>query len=249
MDAAAPGVPDAPGRQERTAPGLPVRPAPGAFTPFGEVSAPVTAVLVRHGQTVLTEQGAYSGSSVPGPGLSATGRVEAARAADLVARVGRDAWPDLPRPTALFASPMTRAQETAAAIGRRLGLRVQLDPDFAEADFGTWEGRTALDIAASDPAALHAWHRTGEQRAPGGESVADVGARVERGLARLAEGRSGTTAVVAAHTIVLRAAVGTALHAPVHTWNQVRIPPGSLVILRRWPDGATEVTTSGYAPL
>lgn len=225
------------------------RRAPGALVRLGDVGDPVTVVLVRHGQTELTARGAYSGSSVPGPGLNAAGRVEAARAADLVARIGRDAWSDLPRPSEIVASPMQRTRETATAVSRRLGLPVRIDPDFAEVNFGAWEGLTAPEIARTHPLELTAWHETGEQRAPGGESVADVGRRVARGLAALVATSLGRTVAVAAHTIVLRSAVGLALDAPVRTWNRLRIPPGSLVILRRWTDGVTEVTTTGYAPL
>src|SRR5674536_205599 len=80
------------------------------------------------------------GSGVPGPGLTAAGRVHAAQAADLTFRIGRTLWDDLPHPGQLVASPMVRAKETAAAVGRRLGLPVEVEPAFAECDFGEWEG-------------------------------------------------------------------------------------------------------------
>src|SRR5690606_17291245 len=67
----------------------------GAAMRFDDV-APATIVLVRHGETALTTSKALSGSSVPGPGLSAAGRVQAGRAAALVHRIGRELGPDLP---------------------------------------------------------------------------------------------------------------------------------------------------------
>lgn len=241
------GPVEAPG--ESAAFDTPARPS-GAAVRFDDEPA-LTVVLVRHGQTPLTVAGAFSGSSVPGPSLTARGRTQAAQAADLVFRVGRQAWPDLPRPTAVVASPMVRAQETARAVGRRLGVHVTTDDRFAEVDFGEWEGLTAAEIDAAWPGRLHAWHRTGTTAAPGGESYADVGARVWHGLQHLLEtllpgaGPAGRTAVVVGHAVQVRTAIGTAIGAPPSQWWRVRVPPASLSILRLWADGTSELTAQG----
>jgi len=94
----------------------------------------------------MTLSRGYSGSSVPGPPLNDEGRVQAAAAAVLVDRVGRDLWGDIPYPSELIASPMVRTQQTAAVVGARLGLEVRTVPEFKEADFGAWEGLTAEAI-------------------------------------------------------------------------------------------------------
>jgi probable phosphoglycerate mutase len=238
---------DVPG--ESAAFDTPARPS-GAAVRFDDAPA-LTVVLVRHGQTPLTVAGAFSGSSVPGPSLTARGRTQAAQAADLVFRVGRQAWPDLPRPTTIVASPMVRAQETARAVSRRLGVAVTTDDRFAEVDFGEWEGLTAAEVDAAWPGRLHAWHTTGTTAAPGGESYADVGARVWHGLQDLVDtllpgaGPAGRTAVVVGHAVQVRAAIGTAIGAPPAQWSRVRVPPASLSILRLWADGTSELTAQG----
>src|SRR5659263_725792 len=56
------------------------------------------------------------GSPRPGPPLNDQGRAQAAAAAVLVDRVGRDLWGDIPYPSELIASPMVRTQQTAAAV-------------------------------------------------------------------------------------------------------------------------------------
>lgn len=213
---------------------------------------PTTVVLVRHGQTPLTVAGAYSGSAAPGPSLTAHGRTQAARAADAVHRVGRSLWPDLPEPSAVVASPLARTQETAAAVGRRLGLPVATDVRFAECGFGAWEGLTVPEIEAGWPGGLGAWQSTGTTSPPGGESYAQVGERVAAGLADLVTGGTGgtggtgRTVVVVAHAIAIRAGLGRALGVPVTGWARLRVPPASLSVLRLWDDGAVELTTSGY---
>ncbi len=216
----------------------------GAVVRF-DAAEPLTVVLVRHGETPMTVTKAYSGSSVPGPPLTSTGRVQAARAADLTHRIGRELWPDVPHPSQVVASPMVRTRETAAAVGRRLGLPVDVDAAFAECDFGRWEGLTAAEIEAGWPGDLRRWHADASFPAPGGESVEQVGARVGDGLTGLVDAGVGRTVVVVGHSVVIRAAVGVSLGAPSSTWTAVRVVPGSVTILRWWADGDREVTVVG----
>lgn len=221
-----------------------VRPS-GALARFDGAQA-LTLVLVRHGQTPLTVAGAYSGGSVPGPSLTTRGRTQAAQAADAVFRVGRELWPDVPRPSEIVASPTVRTQETAAAIGRRVGQHVNTEARFAECDFGEWEGLTAGQIEQGWPGELAMWHTTGTFVPPGGESYAQLGVRVWDGVDELLAGGTGRTVVVVGHAAMIRTAVGQALAMPPSSWSRLRIPPCSLSVLRLWADGATEVTTVGY---
>ena len=206
---------------------------------------PLTVVLVRHGETPMTTTRAYSGSSEPGPSLTASGRVQAARAADMAFRIGRALWPDLPHPTVVVASPMVRTQETAAAVGRRLGLPVVVDDAFAECDFGLWEGLTAAEIEERWPGALKRWHVDAAFRAPGGESIEDVGVRVAGALERLRDGGLDRTVVVVSHSVSIRAALGLTLGAPSSVWASFRIAAATVSIVRIWADGEREVTVVG----
>lgn len=209
-------------------------------------SVATTLLLVRHGETDLTVQRAYSGATAPGPSLTSTGRIQAARAADLVRRVGRDAWPDLPPAQGIVASPLARASETAAAVGRRIGHHVTTDDRLTECAFGDWESLTAEEIAGDWPGGLQDWYETGTSVPPGGgESVADVGARAQPALDDIAAAHPGRCIVVVGHTVQIRAAVGLALGAPPARWSTLRLPPASLTILRVWPGGLTEVVAVG----
>lgn len=232
-DDAAPSAPEpvpiAPGR----------RPS-GAALVRGE-GEPTTVVLVRHGVTALTEAGIYSGSDTPGPVLSPLGEQQAARAAALVARIGVDLWPDLPRPTALVASPVVRAVQTARALGQPLGLTAEEDDAFAEVRFGEWDGLTMAQIEERFPGALGRWAAEPGAGPAGGESLAALAERVGAGLRRLASAHAGRTVVVASHTVVNRAAVGLVGRLPQETWPAVRIPPASVTIVRLWPGAGDDL--------
>ncbi|WP_034222033.1 bifunctional RNase H/acid phosphatase [Actinotalea ferrariae] len=222
-------------------------PAPrpsGSAMRFDDVE-PLTVLLVRHGETDLTLTRALSGSSVPGPSLARSGRVQAARAADLVHRVGRAVWPDLRYPTHVVASPMVRTQETAAAIGRRIGQHVHTDAAFAEVDFGDWEGLGVDEVDERWPGQLRRWYEDPTVAAPGGESLAAVGVRVQAGLEALLQAGTGRTVVVVSHAMAIRAAVGVTLGMPAHAWPWLRVLPASVSVVRWWPDGMREAVTVG----
>ena len=78
-----------------------------------------TIVMVRHGRA------AAGFGSHRDPGLDDVGRAQAEAAAEeLVAR--------FEKPVPIYSSPLMRAQETAAALARRWGSEVTLEPRVAE---------------------------------------------------------------------------------------------------------------------
>lgn len=198
---------------------------------------PVNLVLVRHGQTAMTAARAYAGGDGPGARLSARGQTEAARAADLIHRIGREAWRDLPPASAVLSSSMLRAQETAASIGRRIGASVRVDDAFAECRFGAWEGLSAEEIAERWPEEPWRWHRDPTVRAAGGESQADVAERFLAALPGLLAEYAGRTVAIATHTVTIRSGVGALTGLDPQGWSKVRVPPASLTIVRLWRDG------------
>src|SRR4051794_13712312 len=48
--------------------------------------------------------------------------------------------------TAVYSSPLERALETAAAVAKPHGLRVETAAGLIEVDFGEWTGRTLADL-------------------------------------------------------------------------------------------------------
>lgn len=139
-------------------------------------------VLVRHSETAWSAARRHTGrTDVP---LTVHGRSEAR---DLAAALDRFQFDHA------FSSPLGRARETAALAG----LDATVDDDLAEWDYGDYEGRTTADIRATIPQ-WSVW----TDPIPNGESVEQVGARVDRVIERVAA-LDGTLALVA-HAHVLR---------------------------------------------
>ena len=96
-----------------------------------------TLLLVRHGETDWNAQRRWQGhADVP---LNDRGREQARELADSLAGEGIDA---------IYASDLSRASDTAEAVGGRLGIDVVFDPGLREIDVGPIEGLTADEAAA-----------------------------------------------------------------------------------------------------
>ena len=98
----------------------------------GAVGEPTRLLLLRHGQTPMSVDRRYSGST-SNPSLTDFGRRQARAAAERMALGDWDiSW--------IIASPLARALETAEYASAELGLDIHVDDDLRETDFGTWEG-------------------------------------------------------------------------------------------------------------
>lgn len=117
----------------------------------------LTLLLVRHGETIYNAESRYQGQQdIP---LSETGRAQARRLGERLARVWSLPRPPLPGPPiAVYASDLGRAAETAALVAPDLPARSLAD--LRERDFGAWEGLTASEIRARFPG--HAEPENGE---------------------------------------------------------------------------------------
>ncbi|MEL6891001.1 MAG: histidine phosphatase family protein [Actinomycetota bacterium] len=133
-------------------------------------------VLIRHGETEWSLTGQHTGrTDLP---LTEHGRNEARHIAAAVAGYDFDH---------VFASPLQRAWETAQLVG----LRPERDDQLMEWDYGEIEGRTTAQYREH----TRDWS-VWTHPIPGGESLADVGARADEVIDRML-GLAGRIAVVA----------------------------------------------------
>jgi broad specificity phosphatase PhoE len=155
-------------------------------------------VLWRHGQTTWNAEHRFQGQTdIP---LDETGTGQAEFAARRLATLA---------PDALFASDLTRAQQTAAPLARLTGLPVTLDKDLRERFGGDWEGLSDAEIRERYPEERITWNP------PNGEPTPVVAERVAGALARIADGMAdGQLAVVVGHGAALRLGMERVLRIP-----------------------------------
>ena len=143
----------------------------------------LTLVLTRHGLTDRSRPEQHIGQKID-ISINDTGR----RQADALRR--RLAPVTFAR---VITSPLFRARETAEIIAGR--TPVEADPRLREMDYGAWEGRTYSEIDETDRGFRRAWTEHPDTLAcPGGESGADVAARVTSFLDDLLDDHRGRVA-------------------------------------------------------
>lgn len=184
--------------------------------------------LIRHGQVIPPKAGSYyGGTEVP---LSDVGEAEAHRAAASIAPEPLDF---------LVSSPLGRARFGAECVLQgRTGLKLDLEPRFAEIDRGAWVGLTPDELEARHPghwqahlADLESW------RGHGGESLGDLRDRVWDGLMDLRRARAGQTGAIVSHMFPTRAVLAQVLELPLQDWGSLEIPTASVSLVEFEADG------------
>ena len=155
-------------------------------------------MLWRHGQTTWNAEHRFQGQTdIP---LDETGEAQAEYTARRLATL---------RPNAIVASDLSRAQQTAAPLGRLTGLKVRPDKDLRERFGGDWEGLSDEEIRERYPAERATWNP------PNGEPTAVVADRVAAACTRIADSMSeGQLAVVVGHGAALRLGIERILGLP-----------------------------------
>lgn len=241
-----PGVPDTTAPAAPTAAPAPGQSATGALqqqpagapqTGWGsapDLGAPAMLVLLRHGETALTPEKRFSGSGGTDPELSATGRDQAARAAEHFAALGTV--------QEIVSSPLRRCRETAAAVADRLGLSVRTDEDLRETDFGAWEGLTFGEVRERYGDDLTAWLASPDT-APtgGGESFAEVAVRVAAARDRIVARYAGRTVLLVTHVTPIKTLVRLALGAPPEALFRMELSAASISTVAYYGDGNASV--------
>ncbi len=169
-------------------------------------------ILIRHGETTWNRATRIQGhTDIP---LSALGQAQAERLAQALADESL---------TAIYASDLSRARQTAEAVARVQRLPVRTDAGLRERAFGRFEGLSWDEIAQAHPEDALRWRRREPDFAVGGgESLISFSARCVAAAQRVVAGHPGECIAVVAHGGVLdclyRAATRTALDAP-RSWQ------------------------------
>jgi probable phosphoglycerate mutase len=174
-------------------------------------------LLVRHGQTPTTGQ--LLPGRAPGLHLADAGVAQAQAAAERIAA--------LEKVDAVYASPLERARETAAPIGKILGQKVAIDKGLLECDFGEWTGAELKNLMK-----LPEWTTVQRSpstfRFPGGESFTEMQTRIVSALDRIRHAHPGGTVVCVSHADPIKAAVAHAMGTHIDLFQRIVISTCSI---------------------
>lgn len=219
-----------------------------------------TLVLIRHGQSEANAGGLFTG--LLDVGLTAAGRTEVARAADLLNAAGL--WPAV-----WFSSPLQRARQTATILQGRLRRppeRIEFDWRLAERNYGALTGRTKASVLAEHgEAQFVAWRRSVDVAPPPldplhrsvlgatpdalglTESLQDVIDRVSRAWhEELAPALQHSDLLVIAHGNSLRALIAALDGLNDDEVRALNVPNAHPLVYRFGPDGRPVVRGGHY---
>jgi broad specificity phosphatase PhoE len=182
--------------------------------------------LLRHGEIVDAEPRRFVGHlDVP---LSTRGERQCERQALLLRASGL---------SAVFSSDLSRAVRSAQIVGAPHGLQPQTLPALREMDMGRWEGLTAADLEAREPAAFKDWMaRVGDYPFPEGENVGRLIARAWPAFEAIAHDYQGRAVAVVAHAGPNRAILCRALGLPLTRLTALGQDYAALTVLEHSPD-------------
>jgi broad specificity phosphatase PhoE len=157
--------------------------------------------LIRHGATLSTAEDRFSGAT--DVALSAVGRSQAQRLAE---RLAED------KIRAVYCSPLQRALETAAIIGRPHALAPLPKEGLREIDHGHWEGLRRAEVESRFTQEYAAWEEDPFTFAPqGGESGLSVMARAMPVIREVVQQHADEDIAIVSHKATIRLVISSLL--------------------------------------
>jgi phosphoserine phosphatase len=184
-------------------------------------------VLVQHGQTEWNRVERFRGRiDVP---LNETGHRQAEEAARVVAA----RYPV----SAIYTSPLSRAADTAGAIGRATGAPVRVLAALNDFSYGEWEGKGS-EIATAYPELYQIWRTRPHLAAiPGAESLRGLRRRVAGAVERISAQHSDETVVLVSHRMVCKVLACYILGLPNAGLWRLDLDTASVSLFERREDG------------
>lgn len=178
-----------------------------------------TFFLVRH--ATHASIGRVLVGRMPGVRLDQEGRRQAERLADRFAREDIDL---------VQSSPRERARDTAAPIGRRCQVRVDVESGLDEIDFGDWTGRPLAALGGDFE--WGRWNaRRGEATPPRGETMGELQVRMVGHLEAMRTAMPAGRIVLVSHAETIRAAIMHCLDIPLDDFGRVEVAPASITTI------------------
>jgi len=174
----------------------------------------VRCYLIRHGEILSNIKKLYAGLSEES--LTANGEEQVRLLAERLDGRGI---------RCIYASPLTRAVETAEILERHLGLTVILEKELREIILGPLEGLSYDEIRAQFPEVWKTWSQApATLRLPGMETLAEVQKRIITLMRHLLKKHQGETIAAVSHMAVIRCALLYSTKRPLNDYRKIDIP-------------------------
>jgi probable phosphomutase (TIGR03848 family) len=176
-------------------------------------------LLIRHALTDWV--GERLAGWTPGVHLNDVGHAQAAALARRLTEV----------PLAvIYSSPLERTLETAQPLAAAHGLTVQVREKLGETQCGNWTGRSLKEVKEEELWPVIQVY-PGGARFPGGESFAEIQARMVADLDAIRDAHPGQTVAVVSHADPIKMAVAHYTGLALDLFQRLTISPASVTAL------------------
>lgn len=189
-----------------------------------------TIILVRHGENEWTRKNKLAGR-IPGVHLNETGHRQAHAVAQRLAALPIKA---------VYSSPITRCQETAAYIADTHRLTIQHVDEIGEVEYGEWEGKKIKRLT-DKPLWRTVQFFPSRARFPKGEAVREVQFRAIQAIEEIAARHEKDMVVVVSHADVIRLLLAHYLGVHIDLFQRLVISPASASVIALDPGGMVRV--------
>ena len=175
--------------------------------------------LVRHGETEWNKEGVFRGrNDIP---LNDRGRRQAERAGAFFSGTCIDA---------VYASPLSRARETALPIGEATARPVTCLDGLNDMCFGPWEGLSLEEVGQAYGEDLEVWRtRPQRLRLEGAETLSQVRRRIIGALRQIPAGTGDI--VLVTHRVICKVAMLHLLGLENGRFWQFKCDPASITLI------------------
>lgn len=178
-------------------------------------------LLIRHGENEYVKTGKLAGS-LPGVHLNERGQKQAAALAEALANVPIKA---------IYASPLERAQETAAPLAEKLGLEVQIHAGLMEIACGDWTGQE-LKTLRKLPEWKVVQQAPSRFRFPNGESFVECQTRLVGAIESLAKNHKPDEIIaIVSHSDPIKLVTAYYLGLPLDNFQRLGCETASTTVI------------------
>lgn len=154
-----------------------------------------TILLVRHGESEANHQNIFAGHT--DAALSELGHKQAEKTAEFLEQHYHI--------DAIYSSDLTRAFQTGMHTAEKVGLSIIADKQLREIYAGQWENRQFDDLLKEFQKDYAVWMTDiGHAVCTGGESVKELGERIQERLTQIAKAHNGETVLITTHATPIR---------------------------------------------
>ena len=195
-------------------------------------------LLIRHGETLWNAGKIFRGrADIP---LNETGK----RQAVLLGEYLKDETID-----AVYTSPLSRAEETAARIAGPHQMKAVAVSDLTDMDFGEWQGKELDEISQKYKDLYRDWLNIPEQAAiPGGESFARITGRITRFMEEVKARHGNGKIVIVTHRVIVKLAICLLLEISNNRFWNFQVDTGSITRFRITGAKAVLMTANETSP-